>query len=206
MLELHRALCAGDPTAPARLADLLILTLTERARVSGADVHQVESACGLTLARYFQEPNRYDPERGPLLAWLAKDVRGDILNELSSATAQHERLEGKRTGGEVVELRPGQRNVFQDRAQVYPVEDDALDRADPHDLTPESLEAIRRELRSLEPSERAVAELIGAGVRETAAYSEVLGITHLPVEQQRAAVKREKDRIGKRLERLRERI
>jgi hypothetical protein len=206
LLELHRALSAGDPTAPARLADLLLLPLTKRTRVSGADAHRIESACGLALARYFQEPHRYDPDRGPLLAWLVQDARGDVLNELASSAARHERLEGDRPGGEVVELRPGERNVFQDRAQVHPVEDDALDRADPHDLPAERLEAIRQELRSLEPLDRAVAELIGEGVRETAAYSEVLGITHLPVEQQRAAVKREKDRIGKRLERLRERI
>jgi hypothetical protein len=66
------------------------------------------------------------------------------------------------------------------------------------------LAAAQREAATLSAEDRAVVELMGEGVRETAAYAEVLGITHLPADQQRVTVKRVKDRLTRQLERMRE--
>lgn len=106
----------------------------------------------------------------------------------------------------VVELKGSARNVFTEPAQHQSVEEEALDRVDPYDLPAEILAMIREHAASFSTEERAVIELMGEGVRESAAYADVLGISHLPLEEQRAAVKREKDRLSRRLERLRERF
>src|SRR5262249_3709333 len=55
--------------------------------------------------------------------------------------------------------------------------------------------------RHLDERERKVVGLMRAGVRGTAAFGRVLGLTGLPPEEQARAVKRVKDRIKKRLRR-----
>ena len=76
----------------------------------------------------------------------------------------------------------------------------------PFDLPPETVAVIRERAKSFSVDELAVIELMGEGVRDTASYADVLGISHLPLDEQRAAVKREKDRLSGQLERLRERL
>jgi hypothetical protein len=170
-------------------------------RVDGADRAQIESACGWSLAVYLEDPELYRPEKGSLLAWLALDAGGNVRNELASATARHEY-----PGAEVVELHGAARNVFKEPAQVLSVEDEALDAADPYDLPPQILAAVRAETDHYCAEDLAVIELLGEGVRETAAFAAVLGIAHLPAPQQRNEVKRCKDRLLKSLERLRDRV
>jgi hypothetical protein len=172
-----------------------------RGSVGGADEAQVRSACCQTIANYLRSPETYQPNRGPLLSWLALDARGDVLNELTSAGARRERADIT-----TVEVRGATGNVFTEAAQLRPVEEEALDRADPYDLPPNELATIRKHAAAFSPEEAAVIELMGEGVRETASYAEVLGIAHLPAHDQRAAVKREKDRLIRRLERLRGRL
>lgn len=203
MLRLHEELLAGDPTAPSRIAQEVLEPLVRRvaASVARADGADIRSACCQTLARYLCNPETYDPERGSLLPWLALDARGDVLNEVVSARARRETVDVA-----VVEVRGSAGNVFTEPAQLRPVEEEALDHADPYDLPAEMLATIREHAASFSAEELAVIELMGEGVRETAAYAEVLGISHLPFEDQQAAVKREKDRLSRRLERIRERL
>jgi len=196
-------LLAGEPTAPARLAELLLEPLVRRVLKStgGADRADSRSTCCQTLARYLCEPEAYDAGRGPLLAWLALDARRDVLNDLDSARARRETVDVT-----IVEVRGGTGNVFTEPAQLRSVEEEALDHTDPFDLPPETVAVIRKRAKSFSAEELSVIELMGEGVRDTAAYADVLGISHLPLDEQRAAVKREKDRLSRQLERLRERL
>lgn len=155
----------------------------------------------MSLAGYLTDPERYQPAQGSLLTWLAMDAIGNVRNELASAANRRERA-----GGEIVELQGYERNVLIDRGQIVPVEDEALDAADPYDLPPQIIEAVRTEASSLRADELAVIELLAEGVRETAAFAAVLGISHLSPFRQRREVKRCKDRLLKRLERLRDRV
>jgi hypothetical protein len=159
------------------------------------------STCCQTLARYLRTPEEYEPRRGPLLAWLALDARGDVLNELASARARREVVDTA-----AVELRGATGNVFREAGAIRSVEEEALDNADPYDLPEDVLAAIREHAAAFSPEDAAMIELMGEGVRETAAYADVLGIAHLPARDQQVAVKREKDRLTRRLERLRERL
>lgn len=72
--ELHEALLADeDPTVSSRLAELLLSALRHRfASARTHDPHLVESDIDLCIARYLREPWRYQPERGPLLAYRCR--------------------------------------------------------------------------------------------------------------------------------------
>jgi hypothetical protein len=83
------------------------------------------------------------------------------------------------------------------------VEEEVVERLDPFDLPQAVVDEAQSAVLGLDELDRPLLEFMGAGVRDTAAYAEVMGISHLPVHQQRAAVKRAKDRLKKRMEALR---
>src|SRR5207248_3056166 len=99
---------------------------------------QIESACGVTIARYLKAPQLYDPAKGSLLGWLWIDVVGDIHNEATSAVTRREAADS-----EVVELRSVSRKSFLDEAESASVEEVALDALDPFDLDPAVAAAVR---------------------------------------------------------------
>ena len=198
LLDLHQALLAGNAAASSRLATLLLPLL--RVRLGGMrrdvrDWHIVESAIDQSICNYLLDPGRYDPSRSTLLAYLAMDVRGDVKNALASAgrRRRHELVDS-----EIVELERSDGNVS--------VEDEVLNSLEPLDVRDELLSAAKDAIAELPPQDRQLLQLIVDGVRSTASYADVLGITHLPLSMQRAEVKRHKDRLTKKLERLRARL
>lgn len=190
LLRLHELLCAGeDLTAPARMAELLLPAL--KRRFSGtklADPHAVDSLVGLSIARYLADPDRWKPDRSPLLAYLYRDVGGDVLNERDSRARLRRHEE---PNSAAVELAGADRNLN--------VEEEVLDEMDPFDVPPAVLARAHEEIAVFSDQDRHLLELLGAGVRSTSAYAEVLGISHLPQEAQTEEVKRHKDRLKKRL-------
>jgi hypothetical protein len=197
LLRLHTQLCAGeDPTASARLAELLLPALRRRFRSTrAADPHTIDSLINLSIARYLRDPGRYEPARGPLLAFLYRDVEGDRKNELASLAS---RRAHELPDSEAVDVASAGRNPG--------TEEEVLDALDPFDVPREMLEAARSEAATLSEQDRRLLMLIGDGVRETVAYAEILGIAHLPTEVQRREVKRHKDRLKARVEVIRGRL
>ena len=193
LLRLHSALCAGDPTAPARLAELLLPALRRRFRgASSVDSHDVESLIDLSIARYLKDPERYDPARGPLLAFLYRAVEGDRKNEVAKLAARRQR---ETPSDAIIDIAADSRNPG--------VEEEVLDALDPFDRSSEAVEAALADLARFSEQDRRLLELIADGIRATAAYAEILGISHLPDAMQRREVKRHKDRLKARLEVIR---
>jgi hypothetical protein len=194
--ELDERLRGGDIAVSATLAALLLPALKRRfRRWSNLDPHVVESLIGERIAEYLFDPERYDPDKSPLLAYLWQDINGDLRNEVSAQTRRRER--------EV----PDSRSVeLFDRERNPGVEEDALDAVDPFDAPAELVQAAREEAAQLSEQDQELIKLINEGVRETAVYAEILGIRHLPVERQRKEVKRHKDRLKKSLEVIRGRL
>lgn len=124
------------------------------------------------------------------------DARGDVANEMA---AQRRRRSKELHEDASVELErlPGNSDV----------EMEALESIDPLDLPMDRTGAARAALASaFDDQDRQLLDLMAQKVRETAAYAEVLGISHLPLGVQADTVKRHKDRLTKRMERLRERL
>jgi RNA polymerase sigma-70 factor (ECF subfamily) len=181
--ELHLALIRGDPTASARIFEALLSPLVERLtfKWNRLDRQALEDQATDSLIGYASNPHRYDPQRASLLTYLTLDADGDLKNAYRSTRRNREQLASD------VEDAVSQRNETTD-VELF-VGDDRV---------------FLARLREAFPDEcdRRVIYLLLAGERSTPAYTSALGISDLPANEQRAEVKRVKDRIKKRLARL----
>src|SRR5713101_3318148 len=90
-LLLHEGLLAGDPTAPAGVADALFAPLVERLRKAypRVDPDLVTSAAIDAWQSYVKAPEKFDPSKGKsLLGYLKMAAEGDLLNALDRLKRQ----------------------------------------------------------------------------------------------------------------------
>jgi hypothetical protein len=182
--DLHVRLLDGDPTASARLATLAHPALLAKLRGKMAilrDSSEAESVVGLSLAQYLTAPHRYDPARGPLLDFLLMDASGDLGTAYRLEQKLRKRL-----------IYPEDDVVFERLAQNYEAESAVNEDPDP---------VLVNVVQSLNDQEREFAKLWEQDVRETSPFANVLGISHLPIEEQRYAVKIFKDALKKKMRR-----
>lgn len=189
--SIHQRLLEKDPIAPSELAENYIESLVLRLGRQFSnldDPHFVHDAAVDALLNYAQHPERFKPEKGKLYSYLLMSARGDLINKLKS--------EGRRRQREVhienVELLPDLRNIL-------------LGESENIELPPGlSMVDIKSQIEQIitDQADRKLLELILDGERKTKCYAEVLGITHLSMDEQRRQVKRAKDRLIKRLQRL----
>jgi hypothetical protein len=132
-----------------------------------------------------EHPEKYDPSRLGIMAYLRMAARDDLINLLK----RESRHTSRRAPIEAVELRRAVGN-------------------EPHE-TPDlpggvSSEFIMRKLDEAlpNPQDREAVRLMMDGVRETKIYARLYGITDLPLEDQQKQVKNHKDRLDKVMKRL----
>ena len=211
---LHARLLRGDVTAPAELAELVLLEprpllqgLRKRAgtllQSAGRTVREdaLNDAVVTAYMSYVKRPAQYDPRKAPggLLPYLIMSAHGDLLNALPGIE-RHRHVAPL----SLVELRAGERNT-----RLTPVGGSAAGRqTNPEDMLDEralaaDLDAHLAAQAALMETEgeRKVLRHMAAGERRTAVFADDLGITALPLDAQRREVKRIKDKIKKRLER-----
>jgi sigma-70-like protein len=190
---LHARLLGADPTAPADLAvQFLPALVTWLLRTyPRLDAHLLESLAIDLILKLAQSPEQYDPDRGSLTAYLRMAARGDVRNALTSLGRQARRIAPL----ESVEVAADARNRIMehnaDPAELVAREIPAID--------PETLARIRARFDS---TEWQVVQLMLEGERHTSAYAAILHLRHLPDLDQAREVKRVKDRLTKRLQRL----
>jgi len=193
--DLHRALLARDPTAPETIARAVLGPLAEHTERQFRHVSPdtVEQAALDAVWEYLKHPERCQATTGVrVVAYLRGVARKKVLDELRRERRRHTREErwGQQTVGEAereaVELRDAATTVEQDE-----------DAAALQGRRTEVLGALDAE------TDRRLLELKLSGERKTAAFAEVLAITHLPIAQQRKIVKQHKDRIDKIVRRAR---
>lgn len=191
-LDLHSALIAGDSTASAKLAELLLPEITKHLRIKFGEEHDHDHAEAATdaLLEYLDRPERFDPGKSRLDTYLKFNAARDMENIRAKTT----RRLGKIDFVDPVELPESGGN--NDQVGVGdPVLQELLESADQEELN----QLIQRTFDN--DVDRAIAELILDGVRETVEYAEVIGITDLSVDEQRTQVKKHKDRVNVRLKR-----
>lgn len=188
-LSLHRALIAGDVAASAKLAELLLPEITKYLGMKFRDEHdhdRVEAATD-ALMDYLDNPERFDPDRAKLGTYLRFNAARDMENIRAKTARRLGRIEIV----DPVELPESGGNNEEDD----PVLQELMNSADQDELNHLLQRTFEREV------DRGIAGLILDGVRETAEYSEVIGISHLSVDEQRCQVKKHKDRVKARLKR-----
>lgn len=193
LLDLHNRLLDGDPTASAEIAELVLAPLTEGFKRAFPRVEEtlITDAVEDAILNYLKMPNKFNPLKKTLLGYLKMSARGDLLNALDAQKGRRER--GKLT--ENVEDQLDERNRYSGRT-----EPDIGARIDGNEM--------RQKIQAGFPgqTDQKLLDLIQNGVRATGDYAAVLDIANLPADEQRKVVKRHKDRILKRLARLRSTI
>ncbi len=202
----HDLLMKGDPTAPSIISERLYPTLKTYLEQKFPEVDQdlIVMALDDALIDYFKHPQKYDPSKKSLIGYLKMAARGDLLNALDS----QQRRRRREVSYEVITLRSGGNDedveLFDDTSEL--INENEL-------LNQNNIKLHENERAEPEPSfvlesifsnktDQLLARLVIKKVRETECYSQVLGIRSLPINEQRTLVKKHKDRIKKRLERM----
>lgn len=192
---LHERLLQGDPIAPAEIAEALLEPLVYRLRARTrhlVDDPLVYDAVTDALLTYLQQPGKFDPNKSSLLSYLTMAAHGDLRNNLARERRRKQRE---------VALDDVEHRLFTGNEWGEEVEDGVLDRLDfPSDSKGEIVKLALAEFP--DEQDRRLLSLMMNGERKTAAYVNVLGIERADPDEQRRTVKRHKDRLTKRLERL----
>jgi hypothetical protein len=184
--RLHRELLEGDALAFSKIADLFLPSLVavlSRKFHNLSDPHLVNHAVADALLSYLAAPQKFDPARGKLFTYLWVAAQSDLLNHIEA-----ERKHSSRKANEkVVELRP-----------VHAV-NETKGEQDPETelMLAEQASLIQMKINNIisDVSDRKMVALMLDGIRETAPYAEILGVGDKPSSEQKALVKRAKDRI-----------
>ena len=192
-LALHLRLVAGDPLASSECVVRWLPSLVRRLStafswLAARDEQFVMEAALEALMDYTMNPTKYDPGRASLGSYLFMAAKNDLKNALRRDLKQSR---GASSIHLVEESLAGGNVNFEERA---------IARADAQ----VAWELVKGELTV--PLDRRLLSLMLQGERTTEAYGEVLAILHLPEQEQKHIVKRHKDRISRRLERLGEKI
>ena len=191
--QKHEQILRKDsPIAFAQLSELALPHLVsflqqEFPQVEGHDCETAVIDCLLT---YHAAPEKYDPEKLTLFAYLRMASRHDLLNALD-------------------------RNNRRKRP-LHSIDEPAIQPQLVSDATPESdleelaewlgsssrQEILQRFEATLNNMDRQLFLLMLNGVRESEPYAEILHLDTLPAAEQRREVKRAKDRLTKSLSRF----
>lgn len=188
--ELHARLVDGDRVASEELAREVLPEVVGRLGrqwQAFAGTEAVHDAAVEVFVAYLRDPNRYDPSRSNLVSWLYMQAHGDLTNDYRSPKRSfHQRRVAPLR--ENVESEDFARNLHLVESDIYPSD---LDR----DALDDALGALD------DDRDRRLLALVLDGDTSTEAAADALGIGHLPLEEQRSEVKRNKDRIKARIKR-----
>ena len=190
--QLHTRLLQLDPVAPADFAEAFLDELVRRLRAkagSGYEETVIQDAATDALMDYVQHPSKYNPRKSALLTYLTMAAYRDLLNII----AKEQRRRRREVPLQVVEeTLNGRNNIVEPGDQVL------------NGMTETEKAELLRMINETFPDsrDRAFLELMMDGERRTTIFSDILGIQSLSLDEQRKIVKRHKDRITKRLQRL----
>lgn len=201
--RLHLRLLAREPDAPADLVHACLTPLLEA--LQGAfsadflpDPALVDDCVMDTLMNFPKQPEKLDLARGSLWTFLFLDAKCDVLNALD----KHQRRCAREHGVLAIVAQDEQSRNEEQEGQVFA----AVCSGEPVYYLPEGIRLadVRAEVVAIlsKPKDLDIVTLLTDGVRATAPYAAVLGVTDLPPEEQRRYVKQVKDRWKKRLSRL----
>lgn len=176
-LELHTQLLEGSRAAAEQIAlhfrPLLVSALRKKyTRLT--DPHLVEIASSDALLAYLSHPEKFNPARSSLIAWLYMDAQTNLLNLLrhEKRAEKHRSKFKDDPGNKASSIDPERRLMENESALVNLVQQVVVDHQD-----------------------REVVSLMAQGERETSVYAEALGIEHVLPIKRAAIVKRHKDRL-----------
>lgn len=192
--QLHQRVLRQDVTAFAELCEAALPHLVTflRQRFPQYDAHLHETASIDCLMLYRLRPEQYDPQQLSLFAFLRMAARSDLLNMLDKNGRREKRLVDI-NNPTIQPLLPSEDTI----AEAHDI-DNWLARHTR--LTRQQLlQSLENELTR---TDKELILLMLDGIRDSRPYALAMGISHLDTGQQRAEVKRAKDRLTKKLQRF----
>lgn len=194
--QKHEEILRQDnPTAFAQLSELALPHLLSFLQ---QEFHQVESHVCETavidcLLTYHAAPEKYDPDKLTLFAYLRMAARHDLLNAIDRHNRRKRPLHSL-----------DEPDIQTQLVSEATPESAATELADwiGSPSHPSRQEILRRFEADLDSIDRQLLLLMLNGVRDSAPYAEILGISAFPLDKQRHEVKRAKDRLTKSLTRF----
>jgi hypothetical protein len=191
LLAIHGRLLEADPTASADLFELVYRPLIGHAirkhKTFGMDEDRARNLAVEVLAELIERPEIFDPQKGSLFGFLCVMIDGDAKN-----VGRNESNRQKKFSQFAVEVQEVGGNSY---------------------LTSPETRADAKRIMTLyhaeivvDPGDQDILRLMLEDERDYGPYVEALQIHHLPPDKQKAEVKRRKDRIEKRLQRLGNRL
>jgi RNA polymerase sigma factor (sigma-70 family) len=191
LLTLHRRLLDGDPTASRDLFQALNGPLFSLLRQHGVALprEDVEEAASDALLELFAHPERYDLDQGTLLNFLVTIGKRRLIDRLRARKRRPQEISLSLVGEDVAQP-AGETNQW---AEAWSETDE---------LDPD----LRELLQEVLPDERdrRMWELVCQGRTAVVEFAGLLGIADRPPDEQKAVVKRERERVVKRVRRRRQ--
>lgn len=190
-LHLYQRLLERDPVAPADFALAFLKPLIACLRHSNPRIDPMacEEAADEAIVRFLLNPSKYDPQRLGVEAFLRMAAQRDLQNLLRKERRHH----NNRRNWNVVEHTSEEGKYLQrneDPSLPLQIEEARQRQVAADSGGPEKTEAEQR-----------VWEQMQQGERRHSVFADILGVTHLPLGEQKRHVKRVKDRLKKRKER-----
>jgi RNA polymerase sigma factor (sigma-70 family) len=196
-MQLHERLLARDPVASEEVARLFLEAVRRhvslRAQVHGVFDHDlINDAAVDAVFDYIRRPDKFSPVKSSLRTYLKLAAERDLINAVRK---DRRRRRGEELSGDV-ELAVVSGNKGSEIERILRDPDDALFKSATED---ESLDEV---VEMIGPgSDQVLVRMMMDGERRTSAFAEVLGISNLPVPEQRRTVKQHKDRLKQQLKR-----
>lgn len=171
-----------DPLAGGAFVVLTLAPLTRALTGWRQGIHadNIETAAADAVLWLVKNPDRYDPAKSPLSAFLFHVARCRLINQFAA------------------ERRHQLRKIPWDNVEIVLADgNEEMDDDTPSFNHPE-LQAV---IASLSDVDRQLLDLMRDGERSTVAFATVMGIADRPADEQEREVKRAKDRIKARLKR-----
>lgn len=190
----HQQISGGDPIAFAQLCEKALphLTLFLRRQFPQAPPHLHDIAAIDCLMSYHGRPQQFNPDKLSLFAYLRMAARGDIRNALDSRQRREKRLHDLDDPAIQTQLTAEQMEDGEFELDDWLAQHTHLTRP----------ELWARVEARFDDGDKEILSLMLQGVRDGRQFAQIMGISHLDLVSQRQAVKRAKDRIGKKLKRL----
>ncbi|MBA7606713.1 hypothetical protein ES703_13863 [subsurface metagenome] len=190
--QLHTRLLQQDPVAPSEFAASFLDELARRLRAKAGSSYEdtlILDAATDALLDYVQHPSKFNPSKSALFTYLTMAAYRDLLNMI----AKEQRRQRREVPLQVVEetMSAGNNTIELENQVLGGITET------------KRAELLRRVAETFpDKRDRKLLSLMMEGERKTAAYTNILGIQALSLDEQRKTVKRHKDRITKRLQRL----
>ena len=193
---LHRRVVAGDPTATVELFEMMLEPLSKflcRKHTHALDREALYDIAVDALMSYSQSPSKFDPAQAGLFRYLTLIAEGDVLDAIRKRSRRPRVVENP-----VEDRQPAANSLTEDDETISGTMETRVDAI-------RIVERYHNEVCS-DPGDERILELMLQGERDTAAFARALGLNDLDGAAARATVLRAKDKIKRRLRRLKDRL